>query len=494
MKNLKSFLSKSCGIIALTLSFCACNYNGMQYAQPSNYIAVDNAAIAGEQYNKIIENPFIDTDKEAISTFSIDADGGSYGNLRRFLNNNTLPPSEAIRTEELINYFQYDYANPTDNKPLDVNGEVSSCPWNTKNRLIRIGFKGKSVAKKDLPPSNLVLLIDVSGSMSDYNKLPLLKQCLMGLVDELRPQDKVAIVTYAGSFGTALTATSGNEKNKIKTAINGLGAGGSTNGSGGIIAAYDIAQANFVRGGNNRVILMTDGDFNVGITSQAELIKLIEEKRQTGIFLTTIGVGIGNYNDGMMEQLANKGNGIYEYIDNTEQGKKVFVYEFNKFYTIAKDVKVQVEFNPKIVKSYRLIGYENRVLAKEDFTNDKKDAGDLSLGQTVTALYEIIPQTVAYEVLPTFTIDFRYKEIDKDVSETMRLEVFDDRKQFEKASENMRFAASVAAFGMVLRNSQYKGDATYDKVNQWASSAISYNPHSFRTEFISLINKAKSLK
>ncbi len=350
------------------------------------------------------------------------------------------------------------------------------------------------MAKQALPASNIVLLIDVSGSMSDTDKLPLLKQCLVGWVDELRPQDKVAIVTYAGSFGTALTATSGNEKSKIKNVINSLGAGGGTNGSGGIVAAYDIAQANFVRGGNNRVILMTDGDFNVGITSQAELIKLIEEKRQTGVFLTTVGVGTGNYNDGIMEQLANKGNGIYEYIDNLEQGKKVFVYEFNKFYTISKDVKVQVEFNPKIVKSYRLIGYENRILAKEDFTNDKKDAGDLSLGQTVTALYEIIPQAAAYEVLPTFTIDFRYKEIDKDISEAMRLEVFDDRKQFEKASENMRFSASIAAFGMVLRNSQYKGDATYDKVNQWASSAMQYNPYQFKTEFISLVNKAKNLK
>ncbi len=491
MKNLKSLLFKSCGFIATALFFCACNYTGMQYAQPN---LSTNVVISGEKYNTIIENPFIDTEKETVSTFSIDADGGSYGNVRRFLNNNTLPPSDAIRTEELINYFQYDYPNPTDSKPLAINGEVSSCPWNNQNRLIRIGFKGKSIAKQDLPPSNLVLLVDVSGSMSDMNKLPLLKECLAGLVNELRPQDKIAVVTYAGSSGTALASTNGNEKNKILNAINGLGAGGGTNGAGGIIAAYDIAQANLVKGGNNRVILMTDGDFNVGITNQADLIKLIEQKRETGIFLTTVGVGVGNYNDGLMEQLANKGNGIYEYIDNLEQGKKVFVYEFNKFYTIAKDVKVQVEFNPKIVKSYRLIGYENRVLAKEDFANDKKDAGDLSLGQTVTALYEIIPQTSAYEVLPTFTIDFRYKAIDKEVSEAVKLEVFDNRQPFEKASENMRFAASVAAFGMLLRNSPYKGDANYDKVNQWAIAATKYNPHNFRTEFLALIAKANSLK
>ena len=456
--------------------------------------------ISVEQYNAVVENPFVDVAKEATSTFSIDADGASYANVRRFLSTNTKPVADAIRTEELVNYFPLNYADPTDGQPIAVNGEVSECPWESTHKLIRIGLKGKSIAKENLLPSNIVLLIDVSGSMSDPNKLALLKEALPGFVDNLRAQDKLAIVTYAGQAGVALEATSGSEKSRIKSAISQLGAGGSTAGAQGIITAYEIAEKNFVEGGNNRVILMSDGDFNVGPSSQKELVDLIVSKRDKGIFLTVVGVGTGNLNDGMMEQVANKGNGNYEYIDNLKQAQKIFVDEFSKFYTVAKDVKIQLTFNPDQVKAYRLIGYENRLLKKEDFTDDKEDAGEINAGQTITALYEIVPVSMATAVdqasrreAPTFTINFRYKQPTATSSQAIELPIFDTAPSFALASENMRFAASVAAYGLLLRNSAYKGNATYDNVREWASAAMKYDPHGYRQEFIQLVDKAKSL-
>lgn len=445
----------------------------------------------GERYNEIEENPFVETVQQAVSTFSIDADGASYANVRRFLTANQKPPKDAIRTEELINYFTYDYPQPTGVHPVGVDGEVSTCPWNAANKLVRIGLRGKSTPKAQLPASNLVLLIDVSGSMSDANKLPLLKESLPLLVDELRPQDRLAIVTYAGSAGVALPATAGSDKAKINAAIAGLGAGGSTAGAQGILTAYEIAGQQFVKGGNNRVILMTDGDFNVGPSSQKELVELIEKKRESGIFLTVIGVGTGNLNDGMMEQVANKGNGVYEYLDNLNQARKVFSHEFSKFYTVAKDVKIQVEFNPAVVKSYRLIGYENRKLNKEDFTDDKKDAGELNDGQTITALYEITPvPNLHYEVALAFRIDFRYKFPDADVSQALRLDISDYQTPFAKASENLRWAAAVTGYGLLLRDSRYKGTLSYDGVKAWAGAARSFDPHDLRRESLNLVDLA----
>ncbi len=498
MKFAKFFIALMAGLLLLP----ACEKEDMDNSSPAGYnnlsstgpqpaITPDNR----ERYNNVEENPFQEVKDQPVSTFSIDADGASYSNVRRFLSSGQKPPKEAVRTEELINYFTYNYPDPTGEHPIFVDGEIGECPWNQENKLIRIGFKGKSIPREALPAANIVLLIDVSGSMSSEDKLPLLKAGFKELINEFRPQDHIAIVTYAGNAGVVLPATSGAEKQKIKSAIDALGAGGSTAGAKGIITAYEIAEKSFVKGGNNRVILATDGDFNVGPSSQEELVKLIESKRDKGIFLTVIGVGTGNLNDGMMEQVADKGNGIYEYIDNLEQARKVFVYEFNKFYTIAKDVKVQVQFSPTMVKAYRLIGYENRVLAKEDFTDDKKDAGELSSGQTITALYEIVPGSGSaisrYD--PVFTIDFRYKQPDENISKQISINVRDEGKSFSQTSENMRFTASVAGWGMLLRDSKFKGNLTHNQVFQWASSCLKFDPHGYRKDFIKLVNKSKSL-
>jgi Ca-activated chloride channel homolog len=446
----------------------------------------------GERYNDFEENPFVTVADAPVSTFSIDADGASYANVRRFLSEGKLPPKAAVRTEELINYFSLDF--PESSESISLNGEVSECPWKANHKLIRIGIKGKSISRSELPASNFVFLIDVSGSMDSPDKLELLKQGFILLVDELSAKDKIAIVTYAGSAGVVLPSTTGDNKNKIKEAINSLGSGGSTAGAEGIITAYSIAQENFIQGGNNRVVLGTDGDFNVGMSSQEDLVALIEEKRETGIFLNVLGVGTGNLNEGMLEQIADNGNGTYEYIDHLEQARKVFVYEFNKFYTAAKDVKAQIEFNPELVESYRLIGYENRMLEEEDFENDQKDAGEIGVGQNITALYEIMPKVnAAFKLSPTFTIHFRYKEPDSDTSIPVDVEIMDEGNSFLQASEHMRFTASVAGFGMMLRDSPYKGNLTYDHLLNWTNNTLSYDPHDFRKEFRILIDKVKGL-
>ena len=451
--------------------------------------------LPGDRYNDFEENAFVNVKETPVSTFSIDADGGSYSNIRRFLNENAVPPAGAIRTEELINYFPLNYADGKDEHPISLNGEVSACPWESGHKLIRIGIKGKSVPKEQLPPSNIVLLIDVSGSMGSPDKLELLKTGFNLLVDEFTADDRIAIVTYAGQSGLVLPATSGDKKATIKKAINSLGSGGSTAGAAGINTAYEIATANLIPDGNNRVILGTDGDFNVGISNQEELISLIESKRDAGIFLTVVGVGRGNLNDGMLEQVANHGNGTYEYIDSYEQAKKVFVDEYHKFYPAAKDVKVQVEFNPAVVDSYRLIGYENRVLNDEDFEDDEKDAGEISIGQNITALYEIKPASGGpdFRTAPTFTIQFRYKEPDADISIPLTLEIFDEGTSFEAASEHMRFTASVAGFGLLLRNSNYKGSLSYDKILEWTANTMTYDPFARRAAFRDLVKTAQKL-
>ena len=448
----------------------------------------------GEGYNEYEENPFVLTSDEPLTTFSIDADGGSYANVRHFLEDGQFPPSAAVRTEEIMNFFQYEYQNPTSSHPISLNGEITSCPWTPSNRLLRIGLKGKEIARVDMPPANFVFLVDVSGSMRSDDKLGLLKEGFSIYTDYMRPEDKIAIVTYGGEASVPLHSTSGANKTTIKAAIAQMSAGGGTNGEGGIIKAYEIAQANFINGGNNRVILGTDGDFNVGVSSQDDLVTLIEEKRESGVFLSVLGVGSGNYQDGKMEQLANNGNGNYEYIDDIEQAQKIFVDEFGKFYTVAKDVKIQVNFDPNNVYQYRLIGYENRALDNEDFLDDTKDAGEIGVGQSITALYEFTPVNTFNFSIPVSNINFRYKQPDSDASQNLSLNVFDQNIPFQAASENTRFAISAAGFGLMLQDSEYKGNLTWDHLLQWADQAKSFDPNGYRAEFLTWIQKAKEFE
>jgi len=452
-----------------------------------------NPAIPGDKYTELEENPFIMVTEAPVSTFSIDADGASYSNIRRFiLQDHQLPPRGAVRTEEMINYFDFNYDYQPSAHPISLNGEVSSCPWEENNRLVRIGIQGKSIPESQLPPSNFVLLIDVSGSMSSPDKLALLKQGFTLFVDQMRNEDRIAIVTYAGNAGLVLESTLGNEKVKIRNAIASLGSGGSTAGAEGILTAYQIARENLIEGGNNRIILGTDGDFNVGVSSKEELIALIETQRDFGIFLTVLGVGRGNYNDAALEQIADNGNGNFEYIDKVDQLKKVFIHEFERFYTIAKDVKVQVEFNPEIVEAYRLIGYENRVLNTEDFEDDKKDAGEIGAGQNITALYEIIPkQGIDIRQSPAFTIDFRYKNPDEDISIPMQLEIFDEGKSFTDASDQMIFSSSIAEFSMLITNSKFKGNSNYLHAYLMVEKLNLPDPYGYIEEFKKIVNRAK---
>lgn len=461
-----------------------------------------------EEYDGIEENIFREALKNPLSTFSIDVDAASYSNMRRFLNNGQRPPKDAVRIEELINYFDYDYSQPKSEHPFAIHTEISSAPWNSQHKLVHIGLQGKSIPTENLPASNLVFLIDVSGSMSDPNKLPLLKSSFKMLVEQLRPQDHIAIVVYAGAAGLVLEPTSGSEKRKILDALDQLEAGGSTAGGAGIELAYEVAKKNFKRDGNNRIILATDGDFNVGESSNASMERLIEEKRKEGVFLTVLGFGMGNYKDSKMEILADKGNGNYAYIDNITEARKVLVSEFGgTLFTIAKDVKLQVEFNPAKVKAYRLIGYENRVLKNEDFNNDKKDAGDLGSGHTVTALYEIIPVGVDSEFFKIddlkyqkttidpkanrsdelMTIKFRYKKPDGDVSKLIVHPLVDSNIPLAKTSDNFRWSASVAAFGMLLRESEYIKNFSYDAVVQMAQQSKGEDKEGYRIEFINMV-------
>ena len=469
-----------------------------------------------EDYDKIVETKFLSALDNPLSTFSIDVDAASYSNVRRFLNQGQLPPADAVRTEEMINYFKYDYPQPTGTDPFSINTEIADAPWNKQHKLVLIGMQGKKIPVDDLPASNLVFLIDVSGSMSDANKLPLVKASMKMLVEQLREQDKVSIVVYAGAAGLVLKPTSGAEKTKIRDAIDNLEAGGSTAGGAGIRLAYQTANGSFVKNGNNRVVLCTDGDFNVGESSDDAMKKLIEKERSSGVFLTVLGYGMGNYKDSKMQKLADKGNGNHAYIDGITEAKKVLVNEFGgTLFTIAKDVKLQVEFNPAVVQSYRLIGYENRMLAKEDFNNDKKDAGELGSGHTVTALYEIIPTGVKSEFLPAvdplkyqsqaavkpiavntseiFTVKFRYKAPDGNKSRLLEKVVLNKSQSLNSTSNNFRFAAAVAEMGMLLRQSEFKASSSYQQVIDLAKGARGTDDDGYRAEFIRLVSSAQLL-
>jgi Ca-activated chloride channel family protein len=476
-----------------------------------------------EAYDRIVDNGFLRVAENPLSTFSIDVDTASYSNVRRFLNQNMLPPKDAVRIEEMVNYFRYDYAPPKaddpNHAPFAAHIEVAGCPWAPDHRLVRIGLKGREIAKDQRPPSNLVFLVDVSGSMADDNKLPLVKRGLQMLANELTENDRVAIVVYAGSSGLVLPSTPGDQKGTILGAIDALGAGGSTNGAGGITRAYETAVANFIKGGVNRVLLCTDGDFNVGVTDQGALTRLIEEKAATGVYLSVLGFGMGNLKDSTMEKLADKGNGNYAYVDTPAEARKVLVEQMSgTLVTIAKDVKAQVEFNPAKAESYRLIGYENRILAKEDFNDDKKDAGEIGAGHTVTALYELVPaggnwqenpfhgpppvdalkyqksatvQTGSAELL---TVKLRYKEPDGTASKLLEFPVTDEGAAYARASGDFKFAASVAAFGMILRDSPHKGTATLAAVIELAQEGVGRDEGGYRAEFIGLVERAKSIR
>ena len=471
------------------------------------------AALNTEDYDPIIENTFLSAVDDPLSTFSIDVDRAAYSNVRRFLTNGMLPPPGAVRIEEMINYFDYDYPQPSNGDPFCINTEIAPCPWNPRHQLIHIGLQGKTIPLENLPPSNLVFLIDVSGTMDEPNKLPLVQASLKLLTRQLRPQDKVAIVVYAGSAGLVLPSINGDHKAKINEAINELEAGGSTAGGAGIELAYKIATENFISGGNNRMILATDGDFNVGPSSDDELIELIEKKRKSGIFLSVLGYGMGNYKDNKMQQLADKGNGNHAYIDNISEARKVLVSEFGgTLFTIAKDVKIQIEFNPEKVQAYRLVGYENRMLAAADFNDDKKDAGELGSGHRVTALYEIIPvgakdsfvrsvdplkyqtgKRIATGSGEVMTIKLRYKIPDEETSRLTMKIVPDENKTVASTSDNFRFAAAVAEFGLLLRNSSYIQEGNYEQVIDVAKSARGTDQNGYRAEFISLVESAVSL-
>lgn len=467
----------------------------------------------GERYAEINENPFVETARAPLSTFSIDVDTASYSNVRRFLNDGQRPPKDAVRIEELINYFEYDYPQPVGGVPFSVTTEAAACPWNPKHRLVLVGLQGKKVSLDNVPPSNLVFLLDVSGSMNDPDKLPLLKQGLKILVNQLSSKDRVAIVVYAGSSGLVLPSTSVDRKAEIIAALDRLEAGGSTNGGQGIQLAYNVAQQNFIQGGNNRVILATDGDFNVGLTGDNELVNLIEQKRQSGVFLSVLGFGTGNTNDSMMEKLANKGNGNYAYIDTVEEARKALGQQVaGTLYTIAKDVKIQVEFNPAQAAGYRLIGYENRILADRDFNDDKKDAGEIGAGISVTALYEVVPigqkvenpgvdelkygekvQPATANSNELLTVKLRYKEPNENESKLLSIGLTDRQTAFEGASENLRFASSVAQFGLLLRDSRYKGNANFDNLLATAQNSRGSDLKGYRSEFLEMVGKARRL-
>lgn len=477
--------------------------------------AVISAPTNTESYANIQENAFHNPDQTPLSTFSIDVDAASYSNVRRYLNNGGLPPKDAVRIEEMINYFDYDYPQPEGNDPVNIITEISTAPWNNKHKLVQIGLQGRKIKTEQLPASNLVFLIDVSGSMEQPNKLPLLVSSFKLLTNQLREKDKVAIVVYAGNSGVVLPSTPGNMKNTIKEALNKLSAGGSTAGGQGIELAYKIAGQHFIKGGNNRVILATDGDFNVGASSDKEMEQLIEEKRKSGVFLTVLGYGMGNTKDSKMETLADKGNGNYAYIDNITEARKVLVNEFGgTLFTIAKDVKLQVEFNPAKVQAYRLIGYENRLLQDKDFNDDRKDAGDLGSGHTVTALYEIIPVGVQSSFSPSvdplkyqenkkktsknnspemLTVKLRYKQPDGDASKLLQKSVIDASNIFEGASNNFRFAAAVAEFGMLLRQSDFKQNASFDQVISLVKQSMGKDTEGYRSEFLKLVKSSQLL-
>lgn len=504
-------------VATLMLSACSGDYYATSELPPAtmNYLVEEQQTdFNTEEYDRIYENEFLEVLKNPLSTFSIDVDAASYSNTRRFIAQGQLPPKDAVRIEEFINYFTYDYEAPQKEHPFSIHTEISDCPWNEENKLLQVALQGKKVQTENLPANNLVFLLDVSGSMNAPNKLPLLKSSFHLLVEQLSEKDRIAIVVYAGAAGLVLPSTACNNKEQIIQAINDLEAGGSTSGGEGIQLAYKIAEEHFKKEGNNRIILATDGDFNVGMSSDSELVRFIEKKRETGVFLSILGFGSGNFKDSKMEKLADNGNGNYYYIDNLLEAKKVLVAEMGgTLLTIAKDVKIQIEFNPAKVYQYRLIGYENRLLKNEDFDDDTKDAGELGAGHSVTALYEIVTKeqdksetkgvdykyqttnisTDAYSSTEMATLKFRYKHPNDTTSNFMEQTILDHNIAADNASIDYKFAASVAEFALLLRDSKFKGSSTYDHVIEAATNSKGDDREGYRAEFIKLVKAAKDL-
>lgn len=474
--------------------------------------------LQSEEYKQFSENRFRLVNEKPLSTFSVDVDAASYSNMRRFINQGSLPNKDAVRIEELINYFSYNYTEPTGNNPVKISTEVGNCPWNSQNRLVKIGLKARSMTGENLPASNFVFLIDVSGSMYGATRLDLVKSSLKLLTNNLREKDRVAIVVYAGSAGEVLPSTSGENKQKIKEALDNLNTGGSTAGGAGIQLAYKIAKQNFIKGGNNRIILCTDGDFNVGVSSNEGLLALIEQERKSGVFLSILGYGMGNYKDSKMQTLAQAGNGNHAYIDNLQEANKVLVNEFGAtMYTVAKDVKLQIEFNPTKVQAYRLVGYETRLLNKEDFNDDTKDAGEMGAGHTVTAFYEVIPTGVKSNLIGNvdplkyqketsvstqnifvtnkypdlLTVKLRYKQPRSDQSQKIEVPLIDDKG--DNVSDDFRFASAVAMFGQIIKDSQYKGEGSYSKAIALAQKGYGEDKQGYRREFVRLMQTAQGL-
>lgn len=485
-----------------------------QYAPPPRGGVAGSLQGSAESYAHLAEGSFQRVSEAPLSTFSIDVDTASYANIRRFINQGQRPPRDAVRIEEMLNYFHYDYPAPAGDAPFATLTEVATCPWQSEHYLARIAIKGREVGAKERPAANLVFLVDVSGSMDAPDKLPLVQQSLTLLAEQLEARDRLAVVVYAGATGLALPSTRGDRKATIVSALNALRSGGSTNGGAGIQLAYRVAQDNFIQGGINRVMLATDGDFNVGVTSQPELMGLIEQKRQEGVFLTVLGFGTGNLKDSTLEMLADKGNGAYAYIDSLREGRKVLVEQLSgTLQTIAKDVKIQVEFNPAKVSSYRLVGYENRVLAAEDFKDDRKDAGEIGAGHTVTALYEIVPTDVkavddlryqpdTITIVPPsglvadelFNLKLRYKAPESDASALLEFPYNKGTQSFDAMTGDFKFAAAVAGFGMLLRDSEHKGTVDAAKVLRWAEAGRGRDEGGYRSEFVELVKKSEAAR
>jgi Ca-activated chloride channel family protein len=487
---------------------------GSVASAPGAALPVGIAPLPTEAYATTQESGFQDVRHQPLTTFSADVDRASYANVRRFLNQGQRPPKEAVRVEEFLNYFDYGYPQPVGKHPVAVDTELSESPWNPGLKLLRVGVQARHLPAGQRPASNLVFLIDVSGSMADANKLPLVKAAFRLLVDQLSPQDRVAVVVYAGAAGLVLPSTPGSEKMRIRDAIDALDAGGSTAGGAGIQLAYQIAEEQFLRGGTNRVILATDGDFNVGTSGEGELRRLVEEKRQTGVFLSVLGFGMGNLKDSKMELLADHGNGQYAYIDNAQEAQKVFVQELGgTLCTVAKDVKLQLEFNPRLVRAYRLIGYENRRLANEEFNDDRRDAGDLGAGHSVTALYELVPagadspylarvDSLRYQRVAETpaagrgewaTVKIRYKYPDAAASQLLVQPVAGTVVAFVRASESFRFAAAVTEFGLLLRDSEFRGQAHFAHAHATARRSLGTDAEGYRAEFLRLVRLAQRL-
>ncbi|QRY59248.1 vWA domain-containing protein [Sphingobacterium siyangense] len=494
------------------------NVNAAMYGQVSGLYIRGTAYVPNqnqESYQKLKENSFINPRKEPLSTFAADVDAASYSNVRRFINSGTLPEKDAVRVEEMINYFQYQVAGPKNGEPVNIVTELTKAPWNTTHQLMRVTLKAKDIPTANLKASNLVFLIDVSGSMMGPGRLPLVKASLKMLVDQLRAVDHVAIVTYAGSAGVKLESTPGDEKMKIKSAIEELEAGGSTAGAAGIKKAYEIAKQQFIKGGNNRIILASDGDFNVGESSDESMEELISKESKSGVFLTVLGYGMGNLKDSKMEILADKGHGNYAYIDNISEARKAMVTEFGgTLFTVAKDVKIQVEFNPSYVQAYRLVGYENRLLEAEDFNNDQKIGGDMGVGHVVTALYEIVPVGVESGRIGTVdplkyqqqadqaagrrnaelaTVKFRYKEPEGEKSKLQQKVVGTSVTELNSVSEDLRFVTAVAELGLLLRDSDFKQKANFDQLIARAKASKGKDEEGYRAEFIRIAENARDL-